>query len=55
MKGKKTPANTRSASVVQPPLIQELRQLIENSRQQVAQTANAAVTLLYWRLGKRIH
>lgn len=55
MKGKKPPANTRSASVVQPPLIQELRQLIENSRQQVAQTANAAVTLLYWRLGKRIH
>lgn len=43
------------ASVVQPLLIQELRQLIESARQQVAQTANAAVTLLYWQLGKRIY
>lgn len=55
MKDKKTPGNARSASVEQPLLIQELRQLIESARQQVAQTANAVVTLLYWQLGKRIY
>lgn len=34
---------------------QGLRQLIDNARQQVAQTANATITVLYWRLGKRIY
>ena len=35
-------------------LLTELRGLIESARQQVAQTANAALTLLYWRIGQRI-
>lgn len=36
-------------------LLAELRDFIERARQQVAQTANATLTLLYWRLGERIH
>ena len=36
-------------------LLSELRGLIEAARQQVAQTANATLTMLYWHLGQRIH
>jgi len=35
-------------------LLLELRGLIDAARQQVAQTANAALTLLYWHVGQRI-
>ena len=35
-------------------LISELRGLIEQARQHVAQTANSTLTLLHWRLGERI-
>lgn len=35
-------------------LISELRGLIEQTRQHVAQTANSILTLLHWRLGERI-
>jgi len=35
-------------------LLSELRGLIEAARQHVAQTANATLTMLYWRLGQRI-
>lgn len=35
-------------------LLAELRNLIESARQHVAQTANAALTMLYWRIGHRI-
>lgn len=46
-------------SVMSPPvqtntLLLELRGLIDAARQQVAQTANAALTLLYWHVGQRI-
>lgn len=37
-----------------PPVLQDLRRLIEETRQGVAATVNAALTLLYWRIGKRI-
>ena len=40
------PANTR--------LLAELRGLIEQAREQVAQTANSTLTLLYWAVGERI-
>lgn len=33
----------------------DLGRMIEIARQQVAQTANAALTTLYWQLGKRVH
>jgi predicted nuclease of restriction endonuclease-like (RecB) superfamily len=35
-------------------LLSELRSLIESARQHVAQTANAALTMLYWHVGQRI-
>ena len=35
-------------------LLSELRGLIESARQQVAQAANATLTMLYWRIGQRI-
>lgn len=33
----------------------EIKQLIEQSRQQVAVAVNSAITLLYWQVGKRIN
>ena len=36
------------------PLYREIRSLIEQSRQRVAATVNAEVTLLYWHVGKKI-
>ena len=38
-----------------PHLLAELRSLIEQARAHVAQTANAAQTMLYWYVGQRIH
>ncbi|MFN9747915.1 MAG: PDDEXK nuclease domain-containing protein [Burkholderiales bacterium] len=35
-------------------LLSELRNLIEQARQHVAQTANSTLTLLYWKVGQRI-
>ena len=37
------------------PLLEDLRRLIEETRQGVAATVNAALSLLYWRVGKRIN
>jgi predicted nuclease of restriction endonuclease-like (RecB) superfamily len=36
-------------------LVAELRGLIEQARQYVAQTANSTLTMLHWKLGNRIH
>lgn len=36
-------------------LLREVRDLIERSRQQVAVTVNATMTLLYWQVGKRVN
>lgn len=36
-------------------LFSEIRALIEQSRQQVAVTVNATMTLLYWQVGKRVN
>jgi len=35
-------------------LLVEIRALIEDARRQVARTANGALTLTYWRIGKRL-
>ncbi|MBV8046478.1 MAG: DUF1016 family protein [Paludibacterium sp.] len=35
-------------------LLRELRGLIEDARRQVARTANTALTITYWRIGKRL-
>lgn len=42
-------------SITAPKLFGEIRELIEQSRQQVAVTVNATMTLLYWQVGKRIN
>ena len=36
-------------------IFSEIKALIEQSRQQVAVTVNAAMTMLYWQIGKRIN
>jgi hypothetical protein len=36
------------------PVVGEIKQLIAESRQQVAVAVNAAISMLYWRVGKRI-
>jgi len=36
-------------------LISDVRQLIESARKRVAITVNAELTMLYWRIGERIH
>jgi hypothetical protein len=38
-----------------PDLVQEISLLIEESKQQVVRTANSALTLLFWHIGKRIN
>jgi len=41
--------------VAELPLLEDLRRMIEETRKGVAATVNAALTLLYWRIGKRIN
>ena len=36
-------------------LLADLRGMIEEAREQLAQAANAALTTLYWNIGRRIH
>jgi hypothetical protein len=38
-----------------PKLVQEISILIEESKQQVVRTANSALTLLFWQVGKRVN
>ena len=38
-----------------PSLLGDIKSLIEESRQQVAVTVNAAMTMLYWQVGRRIN
>jgi DUF1016 N-terminal domain len=47
-------AKSEKTSVVTPVLIEDLRKLIGEARQNVATTVNAGLTLLYWRVGKRM-
>jgi predicted nuclease of restriction endonuclease-like (RecB) superfamily len=37
------------------PLLSDIRQLIEASRQELAVTVNSSLTMLYWQIGQRIH
>lgn len=46
--GKTPAASTQS-------LIQDLRQIVEQARCRVASTANAELTMMYWRIGERIN
>jgi hypothetical protein len=47
--------NTNSLSISENDLFNELSQLIEQSKQQVAVQANSAVTILFWQVGNRIN
>jgi predicted nuclease of restriction endonuclease-like (RecB) superfamily len=40
--------------VTSPPLLDDLRRMIEETRQGVAATVNAAISVLYWNVGRRI-
>lgn len=42
-------------SLADPQLLGDIRQLIEQGRQQLASTVNSALTQLYWQIGQRIH
>ena len=37
-----------------PPLVSEIKTLIEQSKQQLSVTVNATMSILYWQIGKRI-
>lgn len=39
---------------LQPPLLADVRELIDAARQRVAQSVNAELTQLYWQIGRRI-
>lgn len=45
----------RNSTVPSEPLLADLRSLIEQARGRIAQTVNAALVLLYWEVGHRIH
>ena len=48
-------ADIQTAASMQPDtLLADLRALIDATRQRVAGAANAALTMLYWRVGQRI-
>jgi hypothetical protein len=54
MAKKTEPAIVPTASTQSTALLTELRGLIDSARQQVAQTANTTLTMLYWHVGQRI-
>jgi predicted nuclease of restriction endonuclease-like (RecB) superfamily len=45
---------TRAAERVEPGVISDLRRLIEEARSQASLAVNSAMTLLYWRVGRRV-
>lgn len=47
--------NTNNLTNIESDLLNELSQLIEQSKQQVAVQANSAVTILFWQIGNRIN
>ncbi|MFH1249481.1 MAG: PDDEXK nuclease domain-containing protein [bacterium] len=44
-----------SSSIVEPEFINDLRQMIDEARRFVAVAVNTGLTMLYWRVGKRIN
>jgi hypothetical protein len=43
------------STAVSKSLIDDIRLLINTTRQQVAQVVNSSLVILYWKIGKRIH
>jgi predicted nuclease of restriction endonuclease-like (RecB) superfamily len=55
-KKKRAVQRTESAKPAAPSsLLKDLRRMIEETRQRVATTVNAALTMLYWQVGRRIN
>jgi len=50
----KSPTRSDSVSAISPALIEDIRRIIGEARRSVATSVNAGLTLLYWRIGKRI-
>ncbi|MGA1845356.1 MAG: PDDEXK nuclease domain-containing protein [bacterium] len=48
------PANIKNQTVQVPALFADIRRMIEEARAAVATTVNAGLTMLYWRIGKRL-
>ncbi len=46
--------DSSTTTLTAPQLISDLRQMIDKTRQTVASTVNASLTMLYWQIGKRI-
>lgn len=46
--------NKKKSAVMEEPLVHDIKSLIEEARSSVATTVNATLTMLYWRIGKRI-
>jgi len=44
----------QQAALAPPTLVEDLRQLITEARRTVGVTVNAGLTLLYWRIGRRV-
>lgn len=47
--------NEIATKVAKQSLMQDLRQIIEQARGHVAATANYALSIMYWHIGKRIN
>lgn len=47
--------NSRDLMPAEEALINDVRRMIDDTRRSVAISVNAALTLLYWRIGRRIH
>ena len=53
-RGDQLPARAEESSINSRGLLADIRHVIDDARQAVAATANAALTMLHWRIGKRI-
>ena len=55
MKSKMMQNNPAQKALMPPQLFRDIRGMIEEARSSVATTVNVGLTMLYWRIGKRIN
>ena len=48
-------SDPKTPALAPAPLVEEIRALIDSTRQRVASAVNAQLTVLYWQIGRRIH
>lgn len=51
----RSPTRSDAPTATQPPLLQDIRSLIDATRTRVAARVNAEITALYWQVGRRVH